>query len=51
MRGQGGNEHLEHAATALFTHQATRTVWGAEGALARENKGDRLSDPFQGLGA
>ena len=31
--------------------QATRTVWGAEGALARENKGNRLSDPFHGLGA
>jgi len=42
---------LEHAATALSNCQATRTVWGAEGALARENKGDRLSDPFQGLGA
>ena len=42
---------LEHAATAFSNCQALRTVWGAEGALALENQGDRLSDPFQGLGA
>ena len=39
------------AADALSNCQATRTVWGADGVLARENEGDRLYDPFQGLGA
>jgi hypothetical protein len=40
---------LEHAATALSNCRVTRTVWGAEGVLAREIQGDRPSDPIQGL--
>ncbi len=42
---------MEDAAAALSNCQATNTAWGTEKALARENIGDRLSDPFQGLGA
>ena len=41
----------EHALTAISNRQATHTAWGADIALTRENPGDRLSDPIQGLGA
>jgi hypothetical protein len=42
---------MEDAAAALSNGQATRTAKGTKVAFARENEGDRLSDPFQGLGA
>jgi hypothetical protein len=42
---------LEHAAAALSDYHATRTAKGTKVAFARENQGDRPSDPIQGLGA